>query len=87
MTGAEIMARGREIYDRNLRQELESHASGRYVVLSVENGDYAVADSTTEAGAVMRSRYPDQVFYETRVGYDAVTLWPAHFFPDAARRA
>jgi len=85
MTDEEIAWAGHQLYDRHLRPHLEPVQNGRYAVISVENGDYAIADTTTEAGTVMRARYPDQVFYECRIGYDAVSLWPSSPTRDVAR--
>ena len=75
MTDDEIVRRGQDIYDRKLKPMLEPAENGRYVVISVESDDYVVADTPTEAGAVMRHRHPDEVFYEARVGFPFATSW------------
>lgn len=75
MTAEEIVRRGVEIYDTRLKPTLEPAENGRYVCINIENGDFALADTTTEAGAEMRALYPDQVFFEARVGYPVVTYW------------
>ena len=87
MTADEIVRRGQEIYHQKLEPVLDPGEHGRYAVISVENGDFAIADTTTEAGSIMRSRYPDQVFYEVRVGYDIVTKWSSPQVLDVARKA
>jgi hypothetical protein len=69
----EFARRAQEFYERQLKPVLEPAQNGRYVVINPENGDYAVADTTTEAGAIMRRRYPEQLFYEVRVGHRYVT--------------
>ena len=87
MSDEEIVAAGQRIYEEQLRSKLEPQESGRYVVINPHNGDYTVADTTTEAGRIMRSRYPDEVFYEARVGYDYVSRFVTPRAADAARKA
>jgi hypothetical protein len=70
----EIVSRGREIYDRELRPLLEPNQNGRIVLINPRNGDYAVGDDATDVGLVMRARYPGEVFYEARVGEE---YWPS----------
>lgn len=71
----EFARRAQELYDRQLKPLLEPAQNGRYAVINPENGDYAVGDTTTEAGAIMRRRYPEQLFYEVRIGHRYVSQW------------
>jgi hypothetical protein len=72
----EAVRKGLEIYDRKLKPLLEPRETGRYVVVNVDNEDFVVADTSTEAGTIMRARYPDQVFYTARIGYDLISTSP-----------
>ena len=83
LSDGEVIRRGRQAYSERLKPMLEPGEIGRFVVINPRNGDYAIADTTTEAGALMRARYPQEVFYEVRIGYDHVTEWTAPALPDA----
>jgi hypothetical protein len=84
LSDEEIVQRGAELYERSIRALMEPEQNGKFVVINVETGDYAIADTTTEAGRIMRTRYPDQVFYEARIGGEFVTAWSAPHALDVA---
>ncbi len=66
-----LASRGREIYDRNLRQILEPDLRGRFVAIEVESGEYFLGSTITESIANGRKKYPTRLFYVMRVGYEA----------------
>lgn len=55
---AAMSAKGLALYDTQLKPVLEPERNGEYVVLHVDNGDYTVGRSFTEAKRAMRRRYP-----------------------------
>ncbi|MBA3492313.1 MAG: hypothetical protein H0T55_09615, partial [Rubrobacteraceae bacterium] len=45
----EIVPRGREIYEREIRPRLGPEHEGKFVVIDIESGDYEVSDDDGEA--------------------------------------
>lgn len=72
MTKEEVCQLGQEIYDRDIRQLVESENEGRYVVVDVMTGDYAIADSVLSACDLARARNADAILYLVRVGFPSV---------------
>lgn len=70
LSDEELGRLGRIIYDHELREKLEPTHNGEFVVIHVVNGDYFVDRDEVEALDAALARYPGQVFYITRVGYD-----------------
>lgn len=69
----EIVPRGEEIYEREIRPQLGSEHEGKFVVVDVESGDYEVSDDDNEAFERMEERRPDTVFFILRVGRDGAS--------------
>jgi hypothetical protein len=67
----EVARRGREIYDREIRAEVEPEQEGRFLVIDVKSGRYALADDELEAFDRAREDTPDGVLYLVRVGHRA----------------
>ena len=86
---AEETARlGDEIYERDIRAQVEPHHNGEYVAIDVDSGDYAVADDIIAAVDLLRVRRPDvdipgDAVWVLRVGFRAV--W--RFGGNSLRRA
>lgn len=72
-TAEEIARRGREIYERNIRQEIERDESldGAFLVVDVTTGGYSFGGSDDEAFDRAESRNPEGLFYLMRVGRQA----------------
>jgi len=67
----EIATRGREIYEKQLRQQLEPGNNGKYLVIDIETGEYEIDDDGDAASLRARKKNPDGVRYGMRVGYRA----------------
>jgi hypothetical protein len=69
----EIARRGKELYERRIREEVEADSAnaGRFVAVDVDSGDHEVADDALRAGAGLHRRRPDAVVYLMRVGRPA----------------
>lgn len=74
MDGAEISRRGKEIYERSLRQQIETDANiGKLVSIDVETGEYEIGDDRSlDAPRRLLARHPDAAIYTLRIGYNAV---------------
>lgn len=69
---SEIADRGHQIYDDQIRSQVEADHHGEIVAIDVLTGDFAVAiDSLTAAKHVLATHPSAQVFC-IRVGYRAV---------------
>lgn len=77
-TEEEIVPRGREFYERDVRPKLAADDEGKFVVIDVLSGRYAVDEHEEEAFARASERAgPETLFFFARVGSDGA-LMPAH---------
>lgn len=67
----ELARLAHEIYERELRGEVEPGQVGRFLALDVESGDYEVADEDLEASERLIARRPGAVPHVMRVGFNA----------------
>lgn len=70
-TPEEIGRRGREIYERDIRREVEPEHRGKFIIIDIFTGEYEVGENDPEATSFMRKRNPEAVMYGTRVGAKA----------------
>ncbi len=73
----EIVPRGREIYERDIRPGLGPDHEGKFVVIDVDSGDYEVSDDDGEAFDRAEEKRPEVVFFVLRVGPEGAPL-PAY---------
>ena len=64
----EVARRGKEIYERDIRAKVEPEQEGRFLVIDVKSGSYALADDELEAFDRAREEAPDGLLYLVRVG-------------------
>lgn len=70
-TTEEIGRRGREIYERRIRGEVEPEHLGKFIVIDITTGEYEIGENGREASSRMRVRNPEAVMHGTRVGAGA----------------
>ena len=70
-TTEEVARRGREIYERHIRREVEPDHAGRFLVVDITTGRYEIADDDLVASDRMLSKNPDAVLYGLRIGQPA----------------
>lgn len=69
---------GKELYERDIRPQVEADHFGEYVAIDIETGDWAVADTTRIAVERLRAQRPDAVdVLCERVGYRALRSFGA----------
>lgn len=69
ITRDEIVQRGEEIYERNIRPLIEAGNEGRVVAIDVLTGEYEMAaDALTSIGQ-LRARMPGAAIFVLRVGH------------------
>ena len=69
LTAKEAGRLGDEIYERDIRPQLEETHRGKFVAIDVDSGDYAIADTTLAALEQLWRQRPDAEAWMVRVGY------------------
>ena len=68
-TPGEIVRRGQERYERDIRANVEAENKGKMLALDIETGDYEMAEDSLSALDRLQARRPDAPVYILRVGY------------------
>ena len=68
-TAEEAGILGDEIYERDIRRQVEDAYHGKIVAIDVNSGDYAIGDTVSAASKRLRKRLPDADVWSVRVGY------------------
>lgn len=68
-TPSEIVQRGQERYERDIRAKVEAQNKGKMLALDIETGDYEIADDSLTALDRIKAKHPDAPVYILRVGY------------------
>jgi hypothetical protein len=70
----EIERRGRELYERVIRDKVETEENiGKVVCMDIETGDYELDDRLgLEASERLLAKHPGAAIWSERIGYDAV---------------
>jgi hypothetical protein len=64
---------GDEIYERDIRPQVEETHRGDYLAIDVESGRWAVADNPTGAAERLRAEHPGAVdVWLLRIGHRAI---------------
>lgn len=64
----EIVARGKEIYERQLRQQLEPQHKGKFLVIDVETGEYEIDEDDLAASLRAARKKPGGARFGMRIG-------------------
>ncbi|WP_243146985.1 hypothetical protein [Scytonema sp. UIC 10036] len=67
-----MQGRGNEIYQSQVRQQVEEGNHGKIVAIDIESGAFEVADNTIAATDRLYERYPDAQPWVIRIGHRAV---------------
>jgi hypothetical protein len=68
----QIPDRGRELYEAQIRADVEAGNDGKIVAIDLMTGDYEVAIDTLTAAKPLRDRHPDAQIFCLRIGRQAV---------------
>lgn len=71
LSAEETVRRGEEIYERDIKAEVEADHTGEFVVIDVHTGNYELSPDEAEAFNRAEEKYPDGFFYLKRVGHRA----------------
>jgi hypothetical protein len=67
----EIAARGKAIYEQQIRDQVEPLNVGKFLILDIETGDYEMDEDEFAASRRAHSKHPDGAFFGLRVGYQS----------------
>lgn len=65
----DIAARAQEIYESQLKAQLEKSALHQFVAIEPDSGDYFLGNTLSEAIQSARKKYPDRLAFALRVGH------------------
>ena len=74
----EFARRGQEIYQSQIKDDIEAEHRGRIVAIDIETGAYAIADRSVLAAKQLLEQNPDAQLYGIRIGYPAVHRFGFH---------
>lgn len=61
--------RGAELYERQVRSQVEAGNHGKIVAIDIDSGDYEVAEEAIAACDRLLERHPDAQIWCVRVGF------------------
>jgi hypothetical protein len=65
----ESARRGDEIYERQIRPQVEAGNHGKVVAIDIDTGAFEVAEDTLVASDRLLARYPDAQIWFVRIGH------------------
>jgi hypothetical protein len=68
----ELAQRGQELYESDIRQQVEAGNDGKIVAIDIETGAFEVADNVLPATNRLFERHPDAQPWVIRIGHRAV---------------
>lgn len=72
-TGEEISRRGEELYERSIRERVETNDNiGKILSIDIETGEYVLGSDPLVTAGRLQQRHAGAAVWTRRVGYDAV---------------
>ena len=68
----EFARRGDELYETQVRPQVEEGNYGKIVAIDIETGAFEVADDIVSASDLLLTKYPDAQTWFIRIGHQAV---------------
>ena len=68
-SGDTVASRGRAIYEETIRHKVEGTETGKFAVIDVYSGDYAIDDSHATATQKLVARRPWVITYTVKIGH------------------
>ena len=68
----EFARRGNEIYETQVRSQVEDGNHGKIVAIDIETGAFELAKDTMTASDKLLERYPDAQIWRVRIGHKGV---------------
>ena len=73
----EFARRGDEIYQSQVRSQVETGNHGKIVAIDIESGAFEVAEDIPTASDLLLAKYPDAQTWFIRIGHKAVYYFGA----------
>jgi hypothetical protein len=80
----EFARRGNEIYERQVRPQIEDGNEGKIVAIDIETGMFEVAEDTLTASDLLLAQCPDAQTWFIRVGHRALHRFGPRSFTEVA---
>ena len=74
----EFARRGHEVYESQVRSQIEEGNHGKIVAIDIETGAFEVADDSLTAAKQLLIRFPDAQIFGIRIGHRAVHRFGFH---------
>jgi hypothetical protein len=68
----EFARRGHEVYESQVRSQIDEGNHGKIVAIDIETGAFEVADDSLTAAKQLLIRFPDAQIFGIRIGHRAV---------------
>ncbi len=68
-TKEEIVRRGKELYEQQIRAKVEEGNKGKILVIDIETGDYEIDEDHLAANQRARAKHLNAVLFGMRIGY------------------
>lgn len=68
----ELAKRGHELYDSQIRSQVEANNHGQIVAIDIETGNFEIANDSLTAAKQLLKHHPDAQIFGIRIGYPAV---------------
>ena len=70
-TPQEVAQHGTELYEQQIKAQVEDGNQGKFLVINTETGEYEMDADDVLAAKRAKSRFPDAPLFSMRVGYAA----------------
>jgi len=70
-TGDEVVRRGQEIYERDIRSKVEAGNQGKFLVINIETGEYEMDADDLAAAKRAKARFGNAALFTMRIGHPA----------------
>lgn len=74
----EVATRGHELYESQIRAQIEAENHGKVVAIDLITGDFEVAIDSLTAAKLLMTRHPDAQIFCIRIGHRAVHSFGFH---------
>jgi hypothetical protein len=74
----EFAQRGHNLYETQVRSQVEAGNHGKIVAIDIETGNYEIAEDSLTAAGQLFNRNPDAQPWCIRIGYPAVHQFGFH---------
>lgn len=71
LSPAEIVERGRGIYEQTIRSQVEAAHQGDFLVINVDTGEYEIGRDDVLVSRRAKERFGGALLFTMRVGHDA----------------